>query len=103
MVIDEQVAGFPQEIGQALRQLVAERTDGDSLEAQLAKDADKLECLVQAREYEAQGNAEIQAWIESSLGALRSPSAKRLAQACLDTSPAEWWQAVTGYRPQTLD
>jgi putative hydrolase of HD superfamily len=37
--------------GQAIRELVEEYEARRSLEARLAKDADKLECLIQAREY----------------------------------------------------
>jgi putative hydrolase of HD superfamily len=36
------------------------------LEARLAKDADKLECLIQAREYQAQGHEDVPPWIETS-------------------------------------
>ena len=54
-VTADQVAGFPAEAGQAVRELVEEYEARQSLEARLAKDADKLECLIQAREYQAQG------------------------------------------------
>jgi putative hydrolase of HD superfamily len=49
-VTADQVAGFPDEIGEAVRELVDEYEARESLEAQLARDADKLECLIQARE-----------------------------------------------------
>jgi putative hydrolase of HD superfamily len=52
-VTADQVAGFPAEASQAVRQLVGDYEARQSLEARLAKDADKLECLIQAREYQA--------------------------------------------------
>jgi hypothetical protein len=47
-VTADQVASFPAAAGQAVRELVEEYEARESLEARLAKDADKLECLIQA-------------------------------------------------------
>jgi putative hydrolase of HD superfamily len=79
-VTTDQVAGFPAEAGQAVRGLVEEYEARESPEARLAKDADKLECLIQAREYQAQGHEDVPPWIETSAAALQShfgPSARR--------------------------
>ena len=70
-VTADQVAGFPAEVGQAVRELVGEYEARETQEAQLAKDADKLECLIQAREYQAQGHEDVPPWIETSAAALR--------------------------------
>ena len=70
----------------------------ESLEAQLAHDADRLECLVQAREYEVQGFEQVTPWIESSQAALWSVTAKRLAEACLQVSPGDWWRVFLEQR-----
>jgi putative hydrolase of HD superfamily len=98
-VTADQVDGLPGAVADAVGAVVAEQVAGETAEARLARDADKLECLVQAREYEARGCHDVRAWIDSSLAALRTPSALRLARACLEVPPAAWWQAVTGYRP----
>jgi putative hydrolases of HD superfamily len=58
-VTADQVAGFPAEASQAVRELVEEYEARQSPEARLAKDADKLECLIQAREYQAQGHEDV--------------------------------------------
>jgi hypothetical protein len=71
----------PAELGQAVQDLVDGCEARESLEAQLA-DADKLECLIQAREYQAQGYQDVPPWIETSAAVLQSPSAKQLAEAC---------------------
>jgi putative hydrolases of HD superfamily len=91
-ITNDQVAPFPAEVGQAVRELVAEYEARTSLEAQVARDADKLECLVQAREYEVQGYANVAPWVETSAAALRTVSAKRLAEACQQVPPGEWWR-----------
>jgi putative hydrolase of HD superfamily len=75
-VTADQVAGFPASVGEAVRQVVDEYEARETLEAQLAKDADKLECLIQAREYQAQGHEDVPPWIETSAAALRTQSAR---------------------------
>jgi putative hydrolase of HD superfamily len=102
-VAADQAAGLPEPLREALGGLAAEYAAAGTAEAVLARDADKLECLAQAREYEAAGNGDLRSWIDSSLAALRTPSAKRLARACLEIGPAAWWQAVTGYDPGNGD
>ena len=72
-VTTDQVAGFPTAAGQAVRELVEEYEARQSPEARLAKDADKLECLIQAREYQAQGHEDVPPWIETSAAALCTP------------------------------
>jgi putative hydrolases of HD superfamily len=101
-VTADQVAGFPDEIGQAVRELVDEYEARESLEAQLARDADKLECLIQAREYQAQGHEDVPPWIETSAAALRSESARQLAEACQQVPPRQWWKAFAESYPRPV-
>ena len=97
-VTDDQVAGLPAELGRAVRDLVGEYEARETPEARLARDADKLECLLQAREYQTQGHADVAAWVESSAAALRSPSARRLAEAGRRVPPRRWWEEVSRRR-----
>jgi putative hydrolase of HD superfamily len=101
-VTTDQVAGFPAEAGQAVRGLVEEYEARESPEARLAKDADKLECLIQAREYQAQGHEDVPPWIETSAAALQSPSARQLAEACQQVPPRQWWKAFVESYPKPL-
>jgi putative hydrolases of HD superfamily len=99
-VTADQVAGFPEEIGEAVRALVDGYERQDSAEARLARDADKLECLIQAREYQAQGH-DVQPWVESAAAALRSETARRFADAFRHARPDQWWKSFAGQlRPQ---
>lgn len=66
---------------------MAEYEAQQSLEAQCAGDADKLECLMQAIEYQDAGYARVQGWIDSSRSGLRTDTARRIADAALRTSP----------------
>lgn len=88
----DQTAGMPDEVGAAYRELVAEFEHGETLEARCAKDADKLELLATAREYEQSGY-DTDAWQRTSTEALRTKSGQWLGQAIMATSPAEWWQS----------
>jgi 5'-deoxynucleotidase YfbR-like HD superfamily hydrolase len=101
-VTADQVAGFPAQAAQAVRELVDEYEARQSLEARLAKDADKLECLIQAREYQAQGREDVPPWIETSAAALQSPSARRLAEVCQQVPPRQWWKAFAESYPKPL-
>ena len=92
-VTADQVASFPAAAGQAVRELVEEYEARESLEARLAKDADKLECLIQAREYQAQSHEDVPPWIETSAPALQSPSARQFAE------PVSRCRRASGGRP----
>jgi putative hydrolase of HD superfamily len=101
-VTADQVAAFPPDAGQAVRELVEEYEARQSAEARLAKDADKLECLIQAREYQAQGHEDVPPWIETSAAALQSPSARQLAEVCQRVPPRQWWKAFAESYPKPL-
>jgi putative hydrolases of HD superfamily len=102
-VTADQVAGFPAQVGQAVRQVVEEYEARETPEAQLAKDADKLECLIQAREYQAQGHEDVPPWIETSAAALWSKSARQLAEACQQVPPRQWWKAFAEAYPRLVN
>jgi putative hydrolase of HD superfamily len=99
-VTADQVASLPDELGRAVRELVDGYEARASLEARLAKDADKLECLMQAREYQAQGHEDVPPWIETSAAALQSPSAKQLAEPAQQVPPSQWWKAFAEAYPR---
>ncbi|MGW5666975.1 HD domain-containing protein [Micromonospora sp. NPDC003776] len=89
-VTADQVADCPPAVADAITTAVAEYEAGETLEAVVARDADKLECLVQAVEYRHQGVDNVQRWIDSSRAALRTASAQRLADAALSGQPLAW-------------
>jgi len=91
-VVADQVAGVPPAVSAAIRAVVAEYESEETPESQLAHEADKIECLMQAREYQAQGHKDAEPWITSSMERLRSESARRLAEAALAVPPDAWWR-----------
>jgi putative hydrolases of HD superfamily len=94
-VTADQVAGCQPEVAQVIREAVAEYEAARTREAVVARDADKLECLIQAVEYQRQGWQTVQPWIDSNRAALRTPSALRLAEAVLTTGTLDWLPGPT--------
>lgn len=89
-VTADQVAAGPPAVADLITAAVAEHEAGETPEAIVARDADKLECLVQAVEYRHQGIDNVQRWIDSSRAALKTTSAHRLADAALNGQPLAW-------------
>lgn len=89
-VTADQVSRLPEAAAKTVREAVAEYESQASAEAQCARDADKLECLLQAVEYRAGGNTGVEGWITSSREALRTGTAIRIADAAVGISPLAW-------------
>jgi putative hydrolases of HD superfamily len=86
----DQVAQAPEAVRQVIQAAVDEYEAGETSEAIVANDADKLECLVQAVEYREAGYANVQPWIDSSLASLKTESARRLAEEALNGNTLMW-------------
>jgi 5'-deoxynucleotidase YfbR-like HD superfamily hydrolase len=86
-----QTSAMPHEVAKVFQDLVAEYEAGSTPESRLAHDADKIETLMQAIEYQAQGH-DTSAWRETSLAALRTSAGRELARAAGSADP-RWWSA----------
>ncbi|MEU0088311.1 HD domain-containing protein [Streptomyces sp. NPDC006274] len=95
-VTADQVKGMPEDLAAAIRGLVDEYESKESPEAICARDADKLECLIQGVEYKAQGYENAQRWIDNSRRRLTTKSANALADAVLETGSLDWLRAALG-------
>jgi putative hydrolases of HD superfamily len=99
-VTKDQAAGLPAPVADMIAAAVAEYEAAGTREARCARDADKLDCLLQAREYAEQGHRNVQPWIDSSLAALATASAKQLAHEAIAQNSLAWLerakQAATG-------
>jgi 5'-deoxynucleotidase YfbR-like HD superfamily hydrolase len=84
-----QTSAMPHEVAKMFQDLTDEYEAGETPESRLAHDADKVETLLQAIEYEAQGH-DAAAWKETSITALRTEAGRELARAIGSTSP-QWW------------
>ena len=95
-VTSDQTAGMPEVLASAVRELVGEYEAKESPEAICARDADKLECLLQGIEYKAQGYENAQRWIDNSRGRLVTETANRLGDELLSQGPIDWLRAALG-------
>ena len=92
--MNEQSKRLPHEVANEVASFFEEFEKEASAEARLVRDADLLECLMQAREYQAAGYHDVVDWILNAQAALATESAKRIAAECLRTEPKEWWQGL---------
>ena len=93
-VTAEQLAGAHPAVRAALEGAVDEYETGETPEARCARDADKLDCLLRALEYQHQGYVSVQGKVERCYAALKTASAKQLADAALGMAPTDWQEAT---------
>ncbi|HWD05255.1 MAG TPA: HD domain-containing protein [Amycolatopsis sp.] len=86
----DQTAALPPRSGAVVRSAVDEYEYRSTVESRCAKDADKLEMLLQALEYRASGVSTVEEWIASARSGLATDTARRLAEAAVALSPLAW-------------
>jgi putative hydrolases of HD superfamily len=93
-VVADQVAELPPALAHHIAMLIDEfesaKEPDASPEARCARDADKLECLLTAREYSPRGYP-VQPWIDTMVAAVQTPTAKQIAEDAQRVPPGEWW------------
>ncbi|MEU6139073.1 HD domain-containing protein [Streptomyces sp. NPDC047081] len=94
----DQVAGMPELLAEAVRDLVAEYEAKESVEAICARDADKLECMIQGIEYRDQGYTKAQRWIDNSRERIVTKTGQALADTVLATGSLDWLRTALGER-----
>ncbi|MGW0947209.1 HD domain-containing protein [Streptomyces sp. NPDC002623] len=96
----DQVAGMPAAVAEAVTEIIGVYEARDTLEADCARDADKLECMIQGIEYRDQGYANAQRWIDNSRGRITTKSGQALADAVLATGSLDWLRSALGEQPR---
>jgi putative hydrolase of HD superfamily len=86
----DQSANLPSRPRDMIRTAVDEYEARQSPEALCAKDADRLEMLLQAVEYRDIGIHRVDGWIESARTGLKTETAQRIAVAAVNLSPLAW-------------
>lgn len=98
-VTKDQLRALPKRLAARLDRLTGEARGRETLESRVAKDADRLECLLQAREYGERGYA-VEPFVRTSVAELTTRSGRRLARAILQTRPGSWQKEPTARRPR---
>ncbi len=77
--------------GKEIKEAFFEEQGGKTLEAKLAKDADKLEWLATMREEFVKGNTKAKSWAQGAFKHLKTPIAKKIGKMMMATHPDRWW------------
>jgi putative hydrolase of HD superfamily len=87
--VDDLAATLP--FGEEYRETIEEFAAQQSLEAQLAHDADQLEMILALKEYKDLGNRYADEWYPFSMRRLKTDTARRLAESIWNTDSSRWW------------
>ncbi|MBF6171094.1 HD domain-containing protein [Nocardia blacklockiae] len=99
-IVADQTEGLPDQLARRIRAAVDEhesaKTEQATLEARCSRDADKLELLMQAREYQEAGRAPrlMQRYIDSMIPMITTPTGKALRDSALSAPPSTWWDGL---------
>lgn len=77
--------------GDELVELVEEYEKRESMEARLAKDADRIEWLMALKEQLDTGNTRAESWLDSAIKRMDTDIAKTLSEKILQTDSDHWW------------
>ena len=77
--------------GQDLTDLFNEFSDGRSLEAKLAHDADQLALILELKDLMDMGYIPPESWIQNVISRLETETGRKIARAVMDTRRDEWW------------
>jgi putative hydrolases of HD superfamily len=89
-VTSDQVSRLPEPLAGVITAAVAEYEARETPEARCARDADKLELLLQAREYTGQGHPSLGPFLDSARSALRTDAARELAAEAMRQGYLDW-------------
>jgi len=94
----EQVEPLPKAIKEELSGLYTENRKQKTRESIIARDADILECLIQAKEYKEYGFKEAPRFMKKAPRALKTKSAKRLWTIARAVNLNEWWEKLSSFK-----
>jgi putative hydrolase of HD superfamily len=77
--------------GKEIEDLLEEFKKGETREAQLARDADQLDLILELKEHQDLGNRYAKDWIHFALKRLKTDLGKSLAAQILETDSTAWW------------
>jgi putative hydrolase of HD superfamily len=77
--------------GEEIRTIIKEFNENNTLESQLARDADQLSLILMLKHLGDLGNSYSKDWIHYACRRLLTPVAVRLAEEILATDSSDWW------------
>jgi len=90
----EQIGNLEGEMHRELKEAVHENEKQQTLESQVARDADILECLIQAKEYHDLGYPNARKFFQKAPEHLRTKSAHALWEKAQVWDSNAWWEKI---------
>ena len=94
----EQISSLPQSFKTELHTMRSLYRAQKSKESIIARDADILECLLQAKEYYEQGFCEAKKFYQKAPRFLKTKSARALWRKAKTSPLNDWWQTLTEFK-----
>lgn len=94
----EQISALPDSMRLELSSLHSEYRNQKTKESIISRDADILECLIQAKEYHLYGYKEATKFMKKAPQHLKTKSAKRLWRLAKKMDLNVWWQRLSDFR-----
>ena len=94
----EQIKSLPKSLNTELTKMHKNYRNQKSKESIIARDADILECLIQAKEYQEHGFREAVKFMKKAPSFLKTKTAKKLWQLAKSTNLNEWWEKLSKFK-----
>ena len=94
----DQIESLPGSMRDELDSLRREYREQQSAESIIARDADIIECLMQAKEYHEHGHQEAVKFTRKAPQFLRTQAAKELWEQAQVTPLNEWWERLSDFK-----
>ncbi|UCB56838.1 MAG: HD family hydrolase [Candidatus Omnitrophota bacterium] len=95
---NEQISSLPKNIKKELKDMYREYKAQQSKESIIARDADILECLIQAKEYYEYGYPEATKFMKKAPRFLKTKSARSVWRQGKNMSLNEWWFELSDFK-----
>lgn len=96
-VFKDQIAGLNENVAADMQKGRQEYEEQETKEAMIARDADILECLIQAKEYLDGGYPQAEKFFQKAPDHLHSQSAKDLWREAREWDSGAWWENVVKF------
>lgn len=94
----QQIEDLPPRTKKELTRLRRIYVRQETPESIVARDADILECLFQAKEYDQQGYIQAKKFMQKAPRFLKTPSARLLWQTARMTDLGRWWESLARFK-----
>lgn len=96
-VIEHQAERFPEKIAEEYKKLMHDFKELETQEAIVARDADLLECAIQAKEYMEKGHEKAERWIENAEKEIRTETGKKIMEI-VKNKETVWWDGLKDFK-----